>query len=249
VANDLEPQPGAVDDMPELSAIVLCYRAGADLLRVVDPLHEQLRAAGVTFELVLVANFWPGRRDDTPRVVEQFAAGHEHVTTIARPKRGGMGWDMRAGLEGARGRYLIVIDGDAQNPVDDVLKMYRLMQSTGFEVTKGRRIARFDGAYRRLVSVGYNLAFRLLFGTGGIWDINGKPKGLTRGAYERMTLSADDWFVDAEIVLEARRLGIPVGEMPVTFLASERSSFVRFSAIGEFVANMLAYRLTGRPRR
>ena len=39
-----------------------------------------------------------------------------------------MGWDMRSGLAAATGAYLIVIDGDAQNPIDDVLRMYRRMK-------------------------------------------------------------------------------------------------------------------------
>jgi glycosyltransferase involved in cell wall biosynthesis len=238
----------AADETPELSAIVLCYRAGQSILRVVEPLYQQVQDEGVPFELVLVANYWPGRDDDTPAVVEQFAGTHDHVRQIIRAKEGGMGWDMRTGLKAARGRYLVVIDGDAQNPVDDVVNMYRLMRSGGLEVMKGRRIARFDGVYRRIVSTTYNAAFRLLFWTRGIWDINGKPKGLTRGAYERMDLRSNGWFVDAEIVLAARRLGLKVGEMPVVFRASERASFVRPTAIFEFLVNMALYRVGRRPR-
>jgi dolichol-phosphate mannosyltransferase len=143
---------------------------------------------------------------------------------------------------------MVVIDGDAQNPPDDVLRMYRLMVGGGQAVMKGRRVTRLDSTYRRVISGVFNLLFRLLFGTKGIWDINGKPKGLRRDAYEKMRLESDDWFVDAEIVLAARRLGIAVGEMPVTFLPSERSSFVRFAAIGEFIANMASFRFRGRPK-
>jgi glycosyl transferase family 2 len=248
MASDLTQHSEADDGTPELSAVILCYRAGQGILRVVGPLHEQLREAGITFELVLVANYWPGKEDVTPEIVTEFAREHEHVHTLTHPKEGGMGWDMRNGLAAAQGRYAVVIDGDAQNPVDDVLRMYRLMTTTGYDVMKGRRIARFDGLYRRVVSGVYNLLFRLLFRTKGIWDINGKPKGLRREAYERMNLMSNDWFVDAEIVLAARKLGIAVGEMPVTFLESERSSFVRASAIVEFLANMASFRLRGRPK-
>ena len=127
-----------------------------------------------------------------------------------------------------------MIDGDAQNPVDDVLKMYRRMRATGVDVMKGRRIARFDGPYRRVISTVYNLAFNVLFGTSGIWDVNGKPKGLTRAAYEALDLESDDWFIDAEIVLSARRQGLAVAELPVVFHRNEeRDSFVRPGAILE----------------
>ena len=229
-----------------LSAIVLCYRAEDSIGRVIHPLHDDLSSAGVPFELVLVANYDEGRSDSTPEVVTAFAAERENVRTVIEPKQGAMGWDMRKGLEAARGDYLVVIDGDAQNPVDDVLRMYREMERTGTDVMKGRRIARFDGLKRRIVSGVYNGLFMALFGTRGLWDINGKPKGMTRAAYERLRLTSDDWFIDAEIVLAARREGLQISELSVVFNRNEeRASFVRASAILEFLRNMTRSRLKG----
>jgi glycosyltransferase involved in cell wall biosynthesis len=236
-----------VPAVPELSAIVLCYRAGESILSVVGPLHEQLRESGVPFEMVLVANYDPDREDVTPGIVEEFAAAHENVRTVQDPKEGAMGWDMRRGLDAATGQYMIVIDGDAQNPVEDVLRMYREMRRTGTDVMKGRRTSRFDGPYRRLISWVYNALFLLLFRTRGLWDINGKPKGLTRTAFDRIELRSDDWFIDAEIVLQAQRAGLRVTEMPVVFNRNEeRASFVRLGAIGEFIRNMFRARLQKR---
>jgi glycosyltransferase involved in cell wall biosynthesis len=229
---------------PVLSAIVLCYRAGESIRIVIDPLYEQLEDDGVPFELVLVANYNAGQEDPTPDVVRRWASEREHVTVVAEVKQGAMGWDMRSGLAAARGDYLLVIDGDAQNPPEDLSEMYRRMKANRADVMKGRRIARFDGPYRRIVSGGYNLLFMLLFRTRGLWDINGKPKGLTREAYEQLELKSDDWFIDAEIVLQAQRKGLRIIEMPVIFRRNdERASFVRFSAIWEFLGNMARTRL------
>jgi cellulose synthase/poly-beta-1,6-N-acetylglucosamine synthase-like glycosyltransferase len=234
-------------DRPELSAIVLCYRAGDSILHVIDPLHGLLEEAGVTYELVLVANYAAGGDDPTPAVVEAFAGTHANVRVMADVKQGAMGWDMRSGFAAARGDYLVVIDGDAQNPVEDLVEMYRQMKSTGVDVMKGRRIARFDGPYRRVVSSVYNALFAFLFRTRGIWDINGKPKGLTRAAYEQLDLRSDDWFIDAEIMIGARRKGLEIAELPVVFRRNdERASFVRVSAIWEFLVNMARAWFTGR---
>jgi len=231
-------------DAPDLSAIVLCYRAGDSILAVVAPLYEQLREAQLRFELILVANHDRDREDQTPRTAELFAESHENVRVLTHPKQGAMGWDMRSGLDAAAGRYMIVIDGDAQNPIEDVLRMYWEMRRTGAAVMKGRRTSRFDGTYRRIVSWFYNALFLLLFRTRGLWDINGKPKGLTRAAFERIELSSDDWFIDAEIVLDARRAGLTVVEMPVVFNRNEeRASLVHASAIVEFIRNMIRTRL------
>jgi len=233
---------------PELSAIVLCYRAGEDIRHVIEPLHEELSGSGVPFEMVLVANYHHGQQDPTPDIVREFAGRHDSVVTVTREKHGsGMGWDMRSGFEAASGSFLIAIDGDAQNPTEDVLRMYKAMKRTGTDVMKGLRTARFDNSYRRLISNSYNFLFRFIFRTYGLWDINGKPKGLTRAAYEQLELHSDDWFIDAEIVIAARRRGLRVGEMPVIFRRNDvRQSFVRFSAILEFLRNMARYRIRAR---
>ncbi len=240
----LQPEDRNIDvHAPELSVIVLCYRAGESILLVIDPLYKELASIDVDFELVLVANYWPEQNDPTPAFASEFAKSRPEVRVVAREKEGAMGWDMRCGLEAARGRFLVVMDGDAQNPVGDAAKMYRLMKESGADVMKGRRVLRHDGIYRKFVSIGYNVLFRLLFRTVGLWDINGKPKALTRAAYERMQLKSDDWFIDAEIILTARDLGLEVEEMPVVFMQNrERASFVRPSAVWEFLVNMARYR-------
>ena len=75
-------------------------------------------------------------------------------------------------------------------------------------------------------------------------DMNSKPKILSREAYERMRLGADDWFIDAEIMIEARRLGLRIGEVPTGFLGlSGRRSFVSAGAVLEFLRNFALYRL------
>jgi glycosyltransferase involved in cell wall biosynthesis len=233
---------------PELSAIVLCYKAGESIVSVITPLHELLEQEGVSFELVLVANYWPHQSDPTPHIVAEFARTRPSVVVVAREKHGAMGWDMRSGFDAARGDTMILIDGDSQNPVQDVLRLYRLMRETNADVGKGRRTARHDGLYRRGISTGYNLLFRVLFGRSGVWDVNGKPKAMTRAAYEKISIRSDDWFADAEIVLEAQRLGLKIVELPVVFNRNdERASFVRVGAIWEFVVHMARYRFRGVP--
>jgi glycosyltransferase involved in cell wall biosynthesis len=233
-----------VTNAPDLSVIVLCYRAGETIHQVLDPLRTLLGKSEASWEMVLVANFWENNDDPTPPIVRRYAQEHDRARIVSEPKCGAMGWDMRSGLAAATGSYLVVIDGDAQNPVEDVLRIYTTLRQGDYDVMKGRRAVRYDGSYRRIISVVYNVLFRLLFGTWDLWDINGKPKALTRQAFEKMNLRSDDWFIDAEIVLEAKRLGLRIGEIPVVFRENvARSSFVRLSAIWEFLGNMLRHRV------
>ena len=233
---------------PALSAIVLCYRAGEAAWKVVEPLHSDLSAAGIDFELLLVGNYDGGREDPTPAVLEAIGAKLPRVRSIAEEKRGGMGWDMRSGFDNARGEVLVVIDGDGQFDPGDVLRAYRELTGLNAAVVKGRRTKRGDGPWRGFQSSVFNLIYNLLFPGSGISDVNSKPKGMTRNAYERLRLSSDDWFIDAEIMLEARKQGLPVTEIPVVFRENEeRDSFVAFGTAFEFLRHLLRYRLTGRP--
>jgi glycosyltransferase involved in cell wall biosynthesis len=240
-----KPTGSAPPVTPALSAIVLGYRAGHSLTGVVDQLSEQLAEGRIDFEIVVVANFdSPPGDDETPAVAARLAARNPRVRVVALPKQGGMGWDMRSGLEAARGAFRLVIDGDGQNPVEDVLRAYEMHLSTGADLVKGRRSVRGDGPARKVMSVVYNALFLLLFGTRGLGDINGKPKGITDSALDRMNLRSDDWFIDAEIVLEARRLELQIAELPVRFQENRhRASFVNWKTVLEFIRNMLARRL------
>lgn len=58
--------------------------------------------------------------------------------------------------------------------LDDVLRMHRQMKESGVDLLNGRRIARFDGPYRRVIATLYKLAFTLLFGT--LRDVGRQPQ-------------------------------------------------------------------------
>lgn len=217
------------------------------MTKVVEELTQELADAGIDHEIVVVANFdAPAGGDETPAVAARLASLNPLVRVVAMPKQGGMGWDMRSGLEAARGDFRLVIDGDGQNPTADVLRAYEVHRSTGADLVKGRRSFRGDGPARRVMSGVYNALFLLLFGTRGLGDINGKPKGLSASALKRMNLRSDDWFIDAEIVLEAQRLELKIVEMPVRFQQNRhRASFVNWRTVFEFLRNMLSRRLGG----
>jgi hypothetical protein len=229
--------------MPELSVVVLAYRAEERTRDVVVPLYDLLEAEGISYELIVVANYW-SREDSTPVVAWALARERDAIRVVARPKRGDMGWDMRSGLAAAGGRFLVVIDGDGQVPVQYALEAYRRLRTTGAPIVKGRRYLREDGSVRTVVSLGFNALFWLLFRTRGLWDVNGRPKGMTRAAYEQLDLQTDDWFTDAELLLKARRLGLEVHEFPVRFLVNPaRASFVGPATVWEFLRNMALTRL------
>ena len=155
-----------------------------------------------------------------------------------------MGWDMKTGFQTASGKALAVIDGDGQMPSGDVIRVYQLMVKDGLDLAKTYRAKRDDGSYRKVISVVYNILFKLLFPGINAWDINSKPKIMTREFYEKISLESNGWFIDAEIMILARRLGIKIGETETVFHSMDsRPSFVKPLSILEFLANLLTFRI------
>jgi glycosyltransferase involved in cell wall biosynthesis len=229
---------------PELSVVVLCYRSGERARGFAREISQVLAQAGIeSYELILVANYLesrPGGPDDpTPTVVRELAREDPRIVASTLRKEGMMGWDLRSGLALARGRYLAVLDGDGQVLAGDLVSTFSTLRAGGVDLVKATRVERDDGLARRALSFLYNRLFRLLFPGLPVRDINGKPKILTRAAYERLDLRADDWFVDAEMMIQARRLGFVVREVETVFLGlADRRSFVRLGAIFEFLGNL-----------
>jgi glycosyltransferase involved in cell wall biosynthesis len=234
---------------PDLSVIVLCYRAGQSASAIVADLQRVLEAGDLAHhQIVLVGNHRPNDLDDpTPRVVRELTRGDPRIVCSAVEKQGMMGWDLRCGLQLATGRVLAVIDGDGQIVPQDVVRGYRALLGANLDLVQARRRSRQDGPRRWLLSRGFNLIFRLLFPGAAAHDVNGKPKLMTRAAYERLDLRSDDWFIDAEILLQARRLEFRRAEFDTDFLGlAGRRSFVNLRTVAEFVANLARFRLRGR---
>ena len=74
--------------------------------------------------------------------------------------------------------------------------------------------------------------------------MNSKPKIMTREFYEKISLESNGWFIDAEIMILARRLGIKIGETETVFHSMDaRPSFVKPLSILEFLGNLLTFRI------
>jgi glycosyltransferase involved in cell wall biosynthesis len=145
-------------------------------------------AVQFSWELVLVGNYIEGSDDETPEVVTKLAEGSNNIRTVIRPKQGMMGWDMRMGLDAARGTYIGVIDGDGQFPPESIIACLLKCELEDLDLTKTYRVIRDDGLYRRLISTVYNALFSLLFGF-KVRDINSKPKIIRRDKYELLHLA------------------------------------------------------------
>ncbi|MBT5633446.1 MAG: glycosyltransferase family 2 protein [Nitrospina sp.] len=235
---------GCEVERPDISVVVLAYRSASTIEGFVSSLVASLDNERLDWEIILVGNYAEGADDQTPEVVRRISSGNSRIKSVVRVKEGMMGWDMKSGLQAATGKTLAVIDGDGQMPCTDVIRVYQLMREKGCDLVKTVRVERSDGFYRRFISANYNRLFNVLFPGMDARDINSKPKIITRELYENMTLESNGWFIDAEIMIIARRLKMRIGVIETTFHSIDtRPSFVKPLAILEFLANLIWYRI------
>ena len=228
---------------PELSVVVLCYRAEESIIPFIEKMEKELKDDMVDYELILVANYLPNIKDKTPEIVRQLAKNNPKITPVIKEKKGMMGWDLHSGLKVTRGKAIAFIDGDGQMPSFDIVRLYRVFKSWEFDLCKTYRIKRLDAPWRQAISIVYNFLFNVLFPGVYIHDINSKPKIISREAYKKMNLRSNDWFLDAEMTIEARRLKLVVGEIPTVFYENRwRKTFVKPITIFEFIKNLIIYR-------
>ena len=231
-------------ESPDISVVVLAYRSASTIEGFVASLVTSLEEEKIDWEIILVGNYIEGADDQTPEVVQRISDRNPRIKAVVHVKEGMMGWDMKSGFQAATGNKLAVIDGDGQMSCTDVIRVYNLMIKKGYDLVKTVRIKRSDGWYRMSISTVFNLLFKVMFPGINAWDINSKPKIITRELYQKMNLESNGWFIDAEIMIIARRLKMGIGEIETTFHSIDsRPSFVKPLALLDFLVNLIWYRI------
>jgi hypothetical protein len=107
-----------------------------------------------------------------------------------------------------------------------------------------------DGLIRKIVSIGYNLMFRVMWPSVASIDINGLPKIMPREAVTAMGLTSRAWFLDPEIMIKSSALGMRVIEFNVfARLRGGGVSHVKAGTCWDFLKNMMRYRFLGAWKR
>jgi undecaprenyl-phosphate 4-deoxy-4-formamido-L-arabinose transferase len=142
-------RPVPVDEAsspPEVSVVVTVFNEAASLEELYRRSVEAL--AGRDFELIFVDD---GSGDGSFDVVERLNAADARVHGVRLKRNFGQHPAMHAGLVRARGAIVVTMDGDLQNPPEDLPKLVAAVEA-GTDVASGRRAARRDSWGRTLPS-------------------------------------------------------------------------------------------------
>lgn len=228
----------------DLSLVMPCYDEQEVIGWTIPELLDAFERAGHRLELVVVDN---GSKDATGEIIEGFVREGRAVRRHRIDVNVGYGNGILEGLPLASAPWVGTICADGQVDAEDVVKLFEVLRQTrGAVLGKVRRRFRMDGLRRKLTSIAYNgLVVALWPGIGSI-DINGVPKITRREVLEAMRLESRQWFLDPEIMIKARYLGVRVLEMNVfSRMRGNGLSHVRATTCLEFLKGLLSHRFGG----
>jgi dolichyl-phosphate beta-glucosyltransferase len=152
----------------------------------------------------------------------------------------GKGAAVRTGCIAARGDYVAFIDADLATPPEALAGLVAALES-GADVavgvrrqTDGSDMRNRRGLLRRLAGQAFAGAVNLIL-LPGIEDSQCPLKAFRREAAQRIfgLQRIDSWAFDAEVLYIARRLGLQVAQVPVSWSAVEGSHLRLSRALGE----------------
>lgn len=130
------------------SVVVPVYNEQDNIAPLVDRVTAVMDKLGESFEILFVDD---GSRDDTPAVLRLMVKRHAHVRAVRFSRNYGQEQAVQAAYKYARGRHFIQMDGDLQNPPEDIPKLLE-KSAEGWDIVFGIRKNRQDPLFRRWAS-------------------------------------------------------------------------------------------------
>jgi glycosyltransferase involved in cell wall biosynthesis len=212
------PAPGDAPQPLELTILMPCLNEAETIETCVTKALRYLQRAGVAGEVVVADN---GSDDGSQALAE--AAG---ARVVAVPERG-YGAALMGGIRGARGRFVIMGDGDDSYDLENLDGMVEHLRG-GADLVMGNR---FKGGivpgampflHRYLGNPVLSFVGRLFFAV-PVGDFHCGLRGFSREAILGLGLSSSGMEFASEMVVKASFRGLRIEETPTTLRPDGRS--------------------------
>jgi glycosyltransferase involved in cell wall biosynthesis len=130
------------------SVVIPLYNEEDNVRELVERLVPVLEATDEPFELVFVDD---GSRDGTAAMVRAAYASDPRVKLVRFARNYGQEAAVQAGILHATGRWIVQMDGDLQNPPEELTKLLA-KRDEGYEIVYGVRTKRQDPMHRVVAS-------------------------------------------------------------------------------------------------
>lgn len=137
-------------ETPRFSVVVPVFNEERALHSLVSEIRAAMEQLEGTYECIFVDD---GSRDGTAGILDTIVARPASPFRCIRfDENRGQGAALYVGMAEARGSIVVVLDGDGQNPPDDIPQLVEALVREDLDLVCGVRVARKDTALRRAMS-------------------------------------------------------------------------------------------------
>lgn len=126
-----------------ISIIVPCYNEEAALPYFFPEIrklaNDMFANKGANFEFLFIDD---GSRDKTLELLREFAAEDDRARYISFSRNFGKEAAIYAGMQNAKGDYMVLMDADLQHPPAMVEEMYEALKDGHYDIAAARRVSR-----------------------------------------------------------------------------------------------------------
>ncbi len=124
--------------MIKLSLVIPVMNERENIAPLIEQIHQAL--VGISYEVILVDD---GSSDGTQEEIRKYLDGR--VILVELMKNYGQSTAMSAGIDQAKGEYIVTLDGDLQNDPSDIPMLLEKIESEPWDMIAGNRANRQDG--------------------------------------------------------------------------------------------------------
>jgi len=201
----------------KISVVLAVYSETDLLLETVRGVRRQL--ASWPYEILIVVH--PNSSPECFTVCADLAK-HADIRVIVQGAQSGIGWAYREAIPCLTGTHALMMSSDLETDPDDAALMVRKAEETGADIVCASRWARggaFSGYHplKLVLNYGYNLIFRMLYGT-SIHDLTFGYRLIRTKLLREVNWEFGTHEFCAEMVLKPLRLGYTAVEVPTRWV-------------------------------
>ena len=190
-------------------------------LNAAHDVSRELMASGeiADYELIVVND---ASSDATPRLADEAAAANPRVKGVHHPVNRKLGGSMKSGFAASTGEVIVYTDADLPFDMRELHKALRLLRQYEADMVSAYRFDRTDeGLTRVIYSALYNALVRVLYGV-RVRDVNFAFKVCRSRIFNDISLKSEGSFIDAELVVRAKKLGYSLVQFGVDYFPRTR---------------------------
>ena len=131
------------------SILIPIYNESDNILSLTNEIECAMANLLPNWELIFIDD---GSIDTTPSILSTLSMKKKHIRHVHLEKNYGQSSALLAGIDAAKGEWLITLDGDGQNDPSDIPKLLELAKSGSYDLVTGIRKKRKDVFYKRFIS-------------------------------------------------------------------------------------------------